>query len=46
MRKSKPVLARCSVCCKVATRMKQPRSGLACYKRGVYCGSMHVMEWL
>ena len=40
---SKKVRARCINCGKVSIRSKG-RSGLACMKAGVYCGTMHVME--
>ena len=41
--KGKKVRARCINCGKVSIRSKG-RSGLACMKAGVYCGTMHVME--
>jgi len=41
----KKVLAKCNNCGKTAERMKS-NSGLACSKKGVYCGTMRVMEWL
>ena len=42
---SKKVLAQCNNCGKTAERQKG-RSGLACSRKGVYCGTMRIMEWL
>tara|TARA_Y100001938_G_C8088504_1_gene433572 strand:- start:2384 stop:2530 length:147 start_codon:yes stop_codon:yes gene_type:complete len=41
----KKVRARCVNCGKEAIRNKG-KSGLACMKAGVYCGTMHVIEWI
>jgi len=45
-RPSRRVLAKCASCGRVAERQKQRRGGIGCVKKGVYCGCMHVMEWL
>ena len=41
----KLVLAMCGSCGRTSKRTKG-RSGLACVKKGVYCGTMRVVEWL
>ena len=41
----KKVLAKCNNCGKTAERVKSS-SGLACTRKGIYCGTMRVMEWL
>ena len=42
---SRRVIAQCVNCGKRAVRVKG-RSGLACTKNGLYCGTMRVTEWI
>jgi len=43
--KGKQVKAKCINCGKVQIRRKG-NSGIPCVNSGIYCGVMHVIEWL